>query len=170
VNENEHISKEEFLSFQNNSMNPSDMEKFLTHISSCDYCADQLTAYMAEDIIIAPRDMKDNILRGTKRPEIQLAIKVRETSKRVQLFIYSLKVCTVTACALLIMMFTMNSSTVTGILNASGSITTEATDNVHRQSLTTIIKNSVDTINNGIIDFSNNFINKEVTDNDQKEE
>ncbi len=167
MNEKEHISQEAFEAFQQDQMNPSERELFLSHICSCDFCADRFTACMEEEIIAAPRDMKENLLRAVRKPEVQLAIRVRETSKRLQLFIYSLKVCTVTVCALLLMLFTMNAPAVSDILQTTGSIKTEATDKMDRGSLSSFIQNGINKIGSGIVDFSNNLFDKEVTDNDQ---
>ena len=162
MNENEHISREDFVLFQNGMMNKSDKENFLRHISTCNHCAEQFAVMMSEDLITAPRDMKENILRATKRPDVQLAAKARETSKRIQLVIYSLKVCTATACALLLLLFTMNLPNMDHNQIASK----VAINNKDKFSLTTMIRDGVDKINSSMLDFSNNIMNTEVTNND----
>lgn len=162
MNDNEHISKEDFILFQHDMMNQSDKEKFLKHISCCNHCADQFAVMISEDLITAPRDMKANIIKATRRPDVQLAIKARETSKRIQLLIYSLKVCTATACALLLLLFTMNFSN----MNSFTLKTHISTDHQDRAPLTTMIKDGVDKINNRMLDFSNNIMKTEVTNND----
>jgi hypothetical protein len=170
MNENEHISKEEFLAFQCDMMKAPDKEKFLEHICSCDYCADQFSALVSEETIAAPRDMKANILRAARRPEVQLAIKVRETSKHVQLLIYSLKVCTATVCALLLLLFSVNISTITNPQNTSdNNFTNTMAHEDDSESLTTALRNGIDTISKRMLDFSNTIMKTEVTDNDQKE-
>ena len=109
MSELKHISKTDFEAFQCDSMKHDQKVIFLEHVSSCDYCADQFATMMSEVMLEAPKDLKANIIKATKRPEVQLVKTARETSKRMQLFIYSLKVGTATALALLLLMFTMNS-------------------------------------------------------------
>ncbi len=161
MNENEHISREDFALFQNDRINQSDKENFLKHISSCNHCADQFAVLMSEELITAPRDMKANILKATRRPDVQLAIKARETSKRIQLLIYSLKVGTATVCALLLLLFTMNFSNMDNMHNKL-----QVVESKDKFSLTTMIRDGVDQINNSMLEFSNNIMNTEVTNHD----
>lgn len=167
MSDTNHISKKEFEAFHYDTMNQKEKEAFLEHICSCDYCSDQFAMMMTDVMIEAPKDMKANILRATKRPEVQLAIKVKETSKRMQLFIYSLKVGTATVLALLLLMITMNTDNPINSVNIQNPIQKimpeDFEDNVP---LTAAIRNGMDAINNSIIDFSNNIMNTEVTDHD----
>lgn len=162
MNENNHISKTDLYTFQHGIMNQKDKEEFLEHICSCDYCADQFAALISEEIIVAPRDMKANILKATKRVDVQLAAKARETSKQMQLFIYGLKVGTATVCALLLLLFTMNFSNISTAfdmpINTSSDTSVETEDN-NNISLTAKIRDNMDTISNSMLDFSNNIIN-----------
>lgn len=166
MNDNNHISEEDFLAFQTNNLGPEETVHFLEHLCSCNYCSDQLAAFMSEDIIPAPKDLKENILRATKRPEVQLALKVSETSKRMQLFIYSLKVGTATVGALLLLLFTMN-------LNDS-SFAVQIPTEIHinednNSSITNFLRDGMDNISQSMLDFSNNIIKTEDKNNDQKE-
>jgi hypothetical protein len=169
MNENEHISKETFLAFQCDMLKPSEIQKLLEHTCSCDFCADQLTSVISEDILKAPKDMKANILKAARRPEVQIAIKARETTKRMQLLLYSLKVCTATICALLLLLITMNITLAPNTPNTTGVITSVDKHSDINKSLTSAIRDGVNKINNRMLDFSNSIINKEVTDYDQKE-
>jgi hypothetical protein len=163
-----HISQSEFYAFKHNYMNQKDKEKFLEHICSCDYCADQFAAVMSEEIMEAPRDMKMNILKATKRPEVQLAIMAKETSKKMQLFIYSLKVGAATAVALLLLIFSMNIADLSNSIKPDDTDTGITTLNDDYVPLTAVIRDNMDTLSNSILDFSNNIMKTEVTDNDQK--
>lgn len=62
--------------------------------------ADQIEAGC---MVPAPRDLKASILREAARPEVQLEIKTRELSRKVQLLLYSLKVGTAVAGALFLL-------------------------------------------------------------------
>ena len=166
MNDIKHISEIDLLAFHQNTMDQKEVEKFLEHICSCNFCSDQLAAIMAGEMITAPRDLKDNILKATKRPEVQLAIKAKETSKRMQLFLYSLKVGTATIGALILLVFTMNFSNFSGVGNAPKDFYNSSKDKI---SMTTTIKDFMDTISNSMLDFSNNIMKTEVTKNDQKE-
>lgn len=166
MNEMTHISKSDFHAFQHDFMNQKDKEEFLEHICSCDYCSDQFAVMMSEVEIEAPKNMKDNILRATRRPEVQLAIRVKETSKRMQLFIYSLKVGTATAAALLLLLLTMNTSNFPGFENSERIPKDVSIQQEDKVPLTAVIRDNMDAFSNGILDFSNNIMNTEVTNND----
>lgn len=56
-----HISTADLNAFKEDSLNSHDLEKFLEHIGSCDYCADLLANSMEEELVSAPVDMKENI-------------------------------------------------------------------------------------------------------------
>lgn len=160
MTEHEHMSKTEFLAFQHDTMNQTEKMKFLEHIGSCNSCADQFASLMSEDLIAAPRQMKANLIKAAKRPDIQLAAKARATSKRMQLFIYSLKVGTATVCALLLLLFTMNFSNITTALDLPMGTSLEmplSDDN--NTSMMTKMRDKMDTISNHMLNFTNNIIN-----------
>lgn len=167
MNEINHISKKDFEAFQLDLMNQKEKEAYLEHICSCDYCSDQFATMMSEVIIEAPRDLKANILKATKRPEVQLAIRAKETSKRMQLFLYSLKVGTATVLALLLLLFTMNTPNLTNPPNITEGVQEELqVEQKDHKPLTAMIRDGMDAINNSMLDFSNNIMNTEVTNHD----
>jgi hypothetical protein len=147
-------------------MTLEDKEAFLEHICSCNHCSDQLATFMTEDIIPAPRDMKENIIKATKRPEIQIAIKSREASKQIQLLLYSLKVGTAAVAAIALLLLSMN---IQGSFSNAESFTTINTVKEDNVSLTDTIRDNMNNISKNMLDFSNNIIKMEVTENDQKE-
>jgi hypothetical protein len=166
MNDTKHISQEEFNAFQSNQLDVEQTEIFLTHICSCNFCSDQLANLMSEEIIPAPRDMKDNILKATKRPDVQLAKKARETSKQMQLFLYSLKVGTATIGALLLLLLTINMTELPSSQHKP-QITQTITEDT--SPISTSIRDGIATIKKRLFDFSNNIMNTEVINNDQKE-
>jgi hypothetical protein len=153
-----HITGEDLYAFHHDTMNQKEREAFLEHVSSCSYCSNQFAASMSECLIKAPLDLKANILKATKLPEVQIAAKVKETSKRMQLFLYSLKVGTATVCALLLLLFTMNYSKIPIKLNlpeiTAVQMTTETKDNI---SLSSKMRDKIDTIGNNMLDFTNDI-------------
>lgn len=165
MNDVTHMNKEDFLRFQQNLMNQTEKEAFLNHIGGCDYCADYFATLLSDDIILAPRNMKANILMATKRPDVVLAKKMKETSKRLQLFWYSLKVGTAMACALLLLGFT---------LQVSNPPTIQPVEVVQKNPeeikvpITTKIRNNMDYLSYSILTFSNNIMKTEGTNYDQQ--
>jgi hypothetical protein len=161
-----HVSQEEFTAFSKDSMTAKEQEAFLEHLCSCNYCSDQLAAFMAEEIIPAPRDMKENILKATKRPEVQIAIKSREASKRLQLFFYSVKVGTAAVAAIALLLMSMNFSSTLSNPENYRPVKLSGEDRI---SITDTIRDKMNNISKNMLDFSNNIIKMEVTDYDQKE-
>lgn len=171
MNDHNHVTQNEILAFKTDNMNPQDMEKFLEHICSCDYCSDQFANCMEDELITAPIDMKENILKAVKRPDVVLSVKAKEMSKRMQLFIYSLKVGTAMVGALFILMLTANFN---GILTSAGDDFKNLTSviPINREStssLSSSFRENMDHINNNIMNFSNSKNNKEDLNNDKKE-
>lgn len=170
MSDNQHITQTEFYEFQNDLMKLDEKERFLEHICTCDYCSDQFAAVMSEQVITAPRDMKAKIMKATMRPEVQFAIKVKESSKRMQLLIYSLKVGTATIGALILLVLTMNFTDFNVTSNNLNNTYVDVTsDEVNNASLTKSIRKNMNFISNSMLDFSNNIMKAEVTDNDQEE-
>lgn len=166
MNTKPHVTRTELIAFGQETMTLEEKEAFLEHICSCNHCSDQLATFMAEDIIPAPRDMKENILKATKRPEVQIAIKSREASKRIQLLLYSLKVGTAAVAAIALLFLSMNFQGSLSNAENFTNINTVTEDNV---SLTDTIRDNMNNISKNMLDFSNNIIKMEVTENDQKE-
>jgi len=169
--ENNHSSQDDLFKFQHDLMNPQDKIKFLEHISTCDFCSEQFTNSMIDETLAAPPDMKNNILKAVKRPEMQIVKKVIESSKRMQLLWYSLKVGTATIGALAVLLLAMNfSSNLTTTKDHQTDIPKETSaSDEDAFSLTATIRNKMDTFSSNILDFSNTIMKTEVIDYDQKE-
>lgn len=166
MNNKSHVTQAELIAFGQDSMTVEEKEEFLEHICSCNHCSDQLAAFMAEDLIPAPRDMKANILRATKRPEIQIAVKSREVSKRIQLLLYSLKVGTAAVAAIALLLLSMNFQ---NVISDAKSFNYSSISREDKTPLTDTIRENMNNISKNILDFSNNIIKMEVTENDPKE-
>ena len=167
MNNKSHVTTAEFIAFQQETMTMEETQAFLEHICSCNHCSDQLDTFMTDCIIPAPRNMKENILKASKRTEIQIAIKSREASKRIQLLLYSLKVGTAAVAAIALLLLSMNFQS---NLSNTESFTNMKIHNEGNTSFTNTIRDNMNDISKNILDFSNNIINMEVTDHDQKEE
>lgn len=161
-----HISQEDILAFMQDRMKQADKEAFLAHIGTCNYCSQQFATLMSTDLIPAPKSMKENLLKASKRPEVQLAARAKETSQKMQLFLYSLKVGTATIGALLLLLLTMNFS---GTINQINIPTDFVLENEEKLFFTGTLRDNMNIISNHMLDFSNNIMKTEVNDNDQKE-
>ena len=157
MNEKAHINENDLIAFRSNTMQPDRRLSFLEHIGSCTYCSDKLAAFLSDDLIAAPKDMKTNILKAV-RHEYLIKDTVKEVSKRMQLLIYSLKVGAATSLALLLLILTMNISN-TNIINENIFISQpiEETQKLNPP-ITLIIREGMDAFCNSLIDFSNSFI------------
>lgn len=167
MNENKHISKEELLAFHHDRMMQDEKEKFLEHICSCDFCSGLLAESMEKELVKAPHDLKANLLREVLRPDIRLAVKVKETSKRMQLFLYSLKVGTATAGALLILLLTIRYNN--NLSSDAGEIKDNPKKAVTSASLTITIRENMNSLSSNLLDFSNKIMKTEVNDDEKKE-
>ncbi len=164
MNNKPHVTTDELIAFEQETMTMDEKQTFLEHICSCNHCSDQLAAFMTADIIPAPRDMKENILKATKRPEIQIAIKSREASKRIQLLLYSLKVGTAAIAAIALLILGMNFQT--NLSDAERFTNIKISKAEVNVSLTDTIRDNMNNFSRNILDFSNNIIKMEVTDHD----
>ena len=172
MSDTSHIPQSDLYAFKHDLLTQKDAEAFLEHICTCNYCADQFASMMSEDLMEAPKEMKENILRATRRPEVQLEVRLKKTSRRMQLFLYSLKVTAATAAALLILIFTMRYTDMTPDLTKPDHIITSAVEAKQGNyvPITAVIRDNLDTLNKSILNFSNNIMNMEVINNDQKKE
>jgi hypothetical protein len=165
MNDKNHICKDDFDLFIQGRMDQNQTIAFLEHIGSCNFCADQLEVHMALDMLPAPRNFKDDLLSATKRPEIQLARKAQETSKKMQLLFYSLKVGTAAVGAILLLFLTMNLPGMHDVPKEQPA--NRWSDNSF--SLTDTLRDNMYKISDNMLDFSNDIINMEVIKNDKKE-
>ena len=165
MNDKQHITQAEYEIFTKGQMSQDDTVKFLTHISSCNFCAGRLDSFMAGEMLTAPKNLKEHILTAVNKPEVQLAVKAKTASKRMQLFLYSLKVGTATAGALLLLLLTINHSIYFPSVNQN---THHWNDRDHF-SLTDTLQDSMNKLSENMLDFSNSIMNMEVFHNDKKE-
>lgn len=157
MNNKAHINDNQLTAFRNNSITHEDRISFLEHIGSCSFCSDRFAAFMSEDLITAPRDLKQNILNAV-RHEQKIKFRVREASMRMQLFLYSLKVGAAATLALILLFFTVSLSDLTttgGSFNASE---TEKTSEEIKAPITSVIRDSMDAFCNDIMNLSNSLI------------
>ena len=98
-----HIEKEVLEGFQKNQLETVKYVQVLEHMKLCDYCAENLASLEEENLIKAPRYLKDQIVNRAGMPDIQAAVQLKNTSKNVQILLYGLKTATAVAGALLLL-------------------------------------------------------------------
>lgn len=88
-----HISKEEWMKFSQGVMTSEEEGKLYTHVGTCTYCAEQFANIVEVDFFAEPpKYLFEEIMDRSKRADVQAAVTVRKTSKKMKLLFYSLKV------------------------------------------------------------------------------
>lgn len=162
--ENHHISDDRYLAFQQNRLDEEERIKFLMHISQCDYCSERLAGFMEADTLPAPPDMKMNILAASKKADVQIVKNAVEMTKRMQLFLYSLKVGAATIGAFIILLLFMN---VHDFSNGPKQIDIDIKKQSGTFSLTDRIRESTNSLSDNLFNFSNDIIKMEDRNHDK---
>ena len=116
---NIHLTDHDFEAWEQGTLSDIQMEAFLTHTASCPHCGDAWFAYMsrhAEALPEPPAYLAQEITERVHQPDVVIAQKAHTTSKRVQLFLYSLKV-GVALAASIYMIFAMDAATFDLMMN-----------------------------------------------------
>lgn len=92
IRKQEHITKEMFDCWQQGTLESSQEALFLEHIEICTFCAEKFGTWMEKSLMEPPAYLKEEVLKRTRQLDIQTAVKVKQTSKRMRLMMYSLKV------------------------------------------------------------------------------
>ena len=116
---NVHLTDRDFEAWEKGSLSDTQMEAFLTHTANCPHCGDAWFAYMSrhtEALPEPPAYLAQEITERVHQPDVVIAQKARTTSKKVQLFLYSLKV-GVALAASIYMLFAMDAQMFEQITN-----------------------------------------------------
>lgn len=133
-----HINKDLFCDWQAGRMKQPEEERFLGHIGVCTFCAEQFGNWMEEGIleITVPKEpgsdneltsytecssqsehpllseppsyLKEEILHRTRQMDVQATLHLKETSQKMQLVLYSLKVGLAVMASIFLLMVTAN--------------------------------------------------------------
>lgn len=164
--ENHHISDDIYLAFQHDQLNREEQIKFLTHISECDYCSEKLAGFMETAMVPVPPDMKQNMLTASRRVEVQIVKNAKEMTKKMQLFLYSLKVGAATVGAFIILLLFMNLySFSSGPSQIETDIKKQPKSNAF--SLMNLIREGTDSLSDNLFNFSNEIIKMEDNNHDK---
>lgn len=111
-----HLDPKDIKCFDSNTMETKEIIAFLEHLDSCDFCLEQITSdkILTPDIQ-APACLKEQILSRAVQTDVQTAKAVKETSRKMQLFYYSLRTAAGVVAALFLL-FTMGSIDLSSLL------------------------------------------------------
>ena len=157
MNDRAHVNDIQFIAFRNNSMTNEEIISFLEHIGSCSFCSDRFATFMSEDLVTAPRDLKQNVLKAVRHEQI-IKSKVKEASRRMQLFLYGLKVGAAATLALILLFFTVSISDMTYLDNSFQANMTQKASEEIKESITSVIRDGMDAFCNNIMNLSNSII------------
>lgn len=91
--ESRHITKEQWIKFSQGKLSEIEEEQLYQHIGTCTYCAEEFTKAIEQDFLLEPpKYLEEEILERTKKVDVQAALVVKKTSRKMQLLFYSLKV------------------------------------------------------------------------------
>ncbi len=129
---NRHINVDLFCDWQTGRMGQHEEEKFLQHIGACTFCAQQFGEWMESGVADSemsagltpysehtvswnrpllsepPAYLKEEILRRSRQIDVQASIRIKETSHKMQLLMYSLKVGLAVMASIFMLMMTSN--------------------------------------------------------------
>lgn len=117
-----HIEEKILKKFQEGTLDNAQKIQLLEHAQHCDYCMQQLFTLEQEDFLMAPAYLKETVIQHAKRPDIRTSAQVKRTSRRMQLFCYSLRTATGVACTLFLF-FTVSFSDVSGHMQVPSRLT-----------------------------------------------
>ncbi len=129
---NMHINADVFCDWQTGRMGRNEEEKFLEHIGVCTFCAQRFGDWMEKGVtdVEAPAELmqyaedasqwnrsllseppaylKEEILQRSRQIDVQASMHIKETSHKMQLLMYSLKVGLAVMASIFLLMVTSN--------------------------------------------------------------
>lgn len=114
-----HLTEADFEKWDQGVLTPEETEKFLAHTAGCAYCGEMWFAHMSrkeDQLMEPPAYLADEIMQRVHQPDVVIVQKARTTSKRMQLFLYSLKVSMALA-ASIYTIFSMDTASLDLIMN-----------------------------------------------------
>lgn len=118
IGEKRHITEEMWISLENDTISQKEYMQILEHTCDCTWCAERLAEILMPDdaavmeadaaAVMPPSYLAEEILERTKQLDVQAVVTVKQTSKKVQLLLYSLKVSAAVAFSILILGITAN--------------------------------------------------------------
>ncbi len=111
---NSHISEEMWIALKQDTLDTDAFMQVLEHTGTCTWCAERLAkvlegeAFMSETAGLPPAYLSEQILDRVKQLDVQAQTVVKQTSRKLQLWLYSMKVGAAVAFSLLLLGVTAN--------------------------------------------------------------
>lgn len=111
---NSHISEEMWIALKQDTLDTDAFMQVLEHTGTCTWCAERLAnvlegeAFMPETADLPPAYLSGQILDRVKQLDVQAQTVVKQTSRKFQLWLYSMKVGAAVAFSLLLLGVTAN--------------------------------------------------------------
>lgn len=163
-----HLRNTDIKQFQDNTMNTEEMIRFLEHLDECDFCMERFLDDPSDADISAPSYLKEQILTRAAQPDVQASKAVKQTSRKLQLFYYSLRTAAGVAAALFLLfslgntdlsaLFPMNREPVVSAAQTAGTVPKDYLDSFSRKISSGLDKNT-EHISSYLDQISNFFTN-----------
>jgi len=103
---NGHVDLGWLEDFQSGQLSEKECQTMLEHIGKCDFCAEKLADFLEKDLLAPPAYFQEEVLKKTHSLNVQAVKIVHCTSKKMRLFLYSLKVSLALAASLFLLFVT----------------------------------------------------------------
>lgn len=151
----EHITKEMFQNWQRGKMSSQEEEEFLSHTGICAFCAEQFGNWMEDDLLEPPAYLKEEIVKRTRQIDVQTVVKVKCTTKRMQLMLYSLKVGFAVVASIFLLTITTNFQNMKSVKLQSQQKQTESVE--REESITDKLNQGSSFVNDALNDMTSGF-------------
>lgn len=110
MKENKHITDEMWIALSDNTVAHKDYMKILEHTCGCTWCAERLASSLegTEAKEEPPAYLEAQILERVERMDVQAVTMATKISKRLRLFLYSLKVGLAVTVSVFLLTISMN--------------------------------------------------------------
>lgn len=100
-----HVTEEQIRAFTEGKLTKEEEQTFLIHVGSCDYCAEQFSGWLEQDLLEPPAYLQEEILERSRCADVRAVKTASGLSRNMRLFLYSLKVGLAVAASLYVLFF-----------------------------------------------------------------
>jgi len=108
IKQRQHITEEMWIALEQENVNSEMFLQILEHTCECTWCAERMASVMETDAQAPPVYLAGEIQQRIGQLDIQAAVTVKKTSKKIQLLMYSLRVGAAVVLSILILGITSN--------------------------------------------------------------
>lgn len=144
-----HIEENVLKRFQKGTLSTEETIEALKHLETCSFCSQRWMETDEEEIMQAPSYMKEDILKRVHRTDVQVNIHLRKTSKKTELFFYSLKTTAAVFGALILLFSVSHVNTFDRTMDSS-----------YKASASTSFNEQLNEKSNELVNIMTNFTNQ----------